>query len=68
MHVLRFRGRKDRDRSIMTGDLDDSAGFGLCHRVVVFHDHGVSAVIERRNLGERTLIDAMFPHRGGSGH
>ncbi|MGE3830771.1 MAG: ATP-binding cassette domain-containing protein, partial [Parvibaculaceae bacterium] len=35
----------------------------LCHRVVVFHDHGISAVIERKALGERALIDAMFAHR-----
>ncbi|MDQ0393614.1 sugar ABC transporter ATP-binding protein [Labrys monachus] len=35
----------------------------LCHRVVVFHDHAVSAVIGREALNERALIDAMFEHR-----
>lgn len=38
----------------------------LCHRVVVFHDHAVSAVIDRSDLSERTLIDAMFAQRAGS--
>ena len=32
----------------------------LCHRVVVFHDHKVSAIVEREMLSERALIDAMF--------
>ena len=35
----------------------------LCDRVAVFHDHAISAVIERDSLDERTLIDAMFAHR-----
>jgi ABC-type sugar transport system ATPase subunit len=35
----------------------------LCDRVVVFHDHAVSDVIDRGSLSERTLIDAMFAHR-----
>lgn len=38
----------------------------LCDRVVVFHDHSVSAIIERDALEERTLIDAMFAHRKGA--
>jgi ABC-type sugar transport system ATPase subunit len=32
----------------------------LCHRVVVFHDHAVSAIVGREDLSERALIDAMF--------
>ena len=32
----------------------------LCHRVVVFHDHAVSAVMESEGINERVLIDAMF--------
>jgi hypothetical protein len=32
----------------------------------VFHDHAISAVIERDSLDERSLIDAMFAHRKGS--
>jgi ABC-type sugar transport system ATPase subunit len=35
----------------------------LCHRVVVFHDHAVSAVIGHADLSERSLIDAMFAQR-----
>ncbi|TPK33903.1 sugar ABC transporter ATP-binding protein [Mesorhizobium sp. B2-5-3] len=35
----------------------------LCHRVVVFHDHAVSAIVERGDLSERALIDAMFSQR-----
>ena len=38
----------------------------LCDRVAVFHDHAISAVIERDSLDERTLIDAMFAHRKSS--
>lgn len=39
----------------------------LCHRVVVFHDHKVSAIVERGNLSERALIDAMFSqHRSAT--
>jgi ABC-type sugar transport system ATPase subunit len=38
----------------------------LCDRVAVFHDHAISAVLERDALDERTLIDAMFAHRIGS--
>lgn len=40
----------------------------LCHRVVVFHDHAVSAVVEHADLSERSLIDAMFALRPGSKH
>jgi ABC-type sugar transport system ATPase subunit len=35
----------------------------LFDRVVVFHDHSVSAVIERDALEEWALIDAMFAHK-----
>jgi ABC-type sugar transport system ATPase subunit len=35
----------------------------LCRRVIVFHDHAVSAVVGREELSERALIDAMFAHR-----
>ncbi len=38
----------------------------LCDRVVVFHDHAVSAIVERDALEERTLIDAMFAHKKGA--
>jgi ABC-type sugar transport system ATPase subunit len=32
----------------------------LCDRVAVFHDHALSAVVERRSLDAPTLIAAMF--------
>lgn len=38
----------------------------LCHRVVVFHDHAVSGIVERRDLSERALIDAMFAQPRGA--
>mgnify|MGYP001553080618 CR=1 FL=1 len=35
----------------------------LCHRVAVFHDHAMTAMIDRKDLDERVLIDAMFGRR-----
>jgi ABC-type sugar transport system ATPase subunit len=38
----------------------------LCNRVVVFHDHRVSAVVDRHALDEQILIAAMFGRRTGN--
>lgn len=37
----------------------------LCHRVVVFHDHALSGVIDHEDLSERAIINAMFSQKPG---
>ncbi len=38
----------------------------LCNRVIVFHDHKVSAVVDQNALDERALIAAMFGELPGA--